>query len=170
MTTSTLSALMGRIQALRLTSSNSTSPLKRSSPKWAPSSMRSGMQVGPLNFTHGKDNAVGSTRSGTFDGTFFTERLVEYARSSSQLRLRFILDNGPILFSGVTFHSYSEEMEIMSICGGGATYISFTAVYCEDKVGNGYDFYDKIRRRAVGAVADQLKALAFAGSCPISKH
>jgi len=123
---------------------------------------------GPLNSTHGKDNTVGSTRSGTIAGTFYTNRLVAYEHSSNQLMFQYVLDNAPVTFGGTTFTSWAEEMQIMSICGGSATYITMTVVYCTNKPAKAYDGYDSIRRSSIGTVANQLNALMFLGTCLIS--
>lgn len=125
--------------------------------------------TGPLDSTKGKDNTVGSTRSGNFSGTLFTERLVGYSRSATDLSLSYVLDQGPVTFEGVKLFLYTEELGIESICGGRATFITFTAIFCEAKPGGGYDFYDRVRRDAVGAVATELGAKIFAGSCPVRK-
>ncbi|GLB39638.1 hypothetical protein LshimejAT787_0701480 [Lyophyllum shimeji] len=128
---------------------------------------RSEWYTGPLTSTHGTDNTVGATRSGNYSGTFFTERLVGYSRSPDELVMRFTLATpGGVVFSGARIKSYTEEMRVMSICGGSATYFSMTAVFCADKVGKVYDLYDGLRRAAVGAVAEQLGALVFDGTCP----
>ncbi|KAF8064960.1 hypothetical protein FPV67DRAFT_162601 [Lyophyllum atratum] len=126
--------------------------------------------TGPIASTHGKDNTPGSTRSGNFSGTPFTERLVAYSRTPTQLTQQFTLAMPePIVFDGVTFTGYTEELRFMSICGGTATYIGMTSVYCTDRVAKAYALYDKIRRGAIGKVGDELGAFVFAGTCPIGR-
>ncbi|KAF8064959.1 hypothetical protein FPV67DRAFT_1583743 [Lyophyllum atratum] len=126
--------------------------------------------TGPVSSTRGTDNIIGSTRSATLDGTAFTERLVRYSRSPTELVLGFALFTPkPIVFHGVTFSSYTEEFRFLSICGGEGTYISMTVVYCTDRVGQAYDLYDWFRRTRVGRVADELGADVFAGTCPIGR-
>lgn len=75
----------------------------------------------------------------------------------------------PIVSGGITFPSYTEELTEISICGGTATYISFTVVFCADIVTlrQAYDVYVSSRSLAIGAVAAQLGAFLFDGSCPL---
>ncbi|KAF5383660.1 hypothetical protein D9615_003788 [Tricholomella constricta] len=122
--------------------------------------------TGPLLESTGEDDTVGATRSGNFSGTLFRERLVGYSSSSDELMHRYTLDNGPILFGDVLFGSYTEEMVILSICEGTATWISFTDVYCADKAAAAYNMYDRARRVLMDKLADDLGAMLFAGSCP----
>ncbi|KAG6901821.1 hypothetical protein C0995_007528 [Termitomyces sp. Mi166 len=122
--------------------------------------------IGPLNATHGKDNTIGSTRTAAIGTSTFTEELVGYYRSPTLSVLRFLLANGTLPLDGFTLATYTEEMRVMSICGGTATYFSMTAAYCTDKVVNAYDFYNKFHSDTVGTVAQELNALVFTGTCP----
>ncbi|KAF8056276.1 hypothetical protein FPV67DRAFT_1531651 [Lyophyllum atratum] len=126
--------------------------------------------TGSVSSTQGPDNTPGSTRSATLDGTAFTERLVSYSRSPTELVLGFTLFTpAPITFHGVTFTSYTEEFRFKSICEGKATHVSMTVVYCTDRVGQAYDLYDWFRRTRIGGVADVLGADVFLGTCPIGR-
>ncbi|KAG6885212.1 hypothetical protein C0993_004772 [Termitomyces sp. T159_Od127] len=123
--------------------------------------------IGPVIATHGKDNSVGSTRTGAVGNSTFTEELVGHYRTPTQSVLRFSLHNGTLPLDGLTLATYTEEMRVMSICGGTATYVSMTATYCTDKVVKAYDFYNTFRSDAVSAVAKELHALEFVGTCPV---
>ncbi|RDB17132.1 hypothetical protein Hypma_001889 [Hypsizygus marmoreus] len=132
-------------------------------------------QTGPLTSTRGKDNTVGATRNGTFSGNAYSERLVEYSRSPSKLVMRFTQHSDPDVFNtapnnlGDAFllGPYTEELGVYSICGGTATYLSLTSVYCTDKIVLMYDVYQSQRRSAIGGVATTLRARVFDGTCPI---
>lgn len=117
--------------------------------------------------TRGKDNTVGSTRTAAVSNSTFTEELVGHYRTPTQSVLRFSLHHGTLPLNNFTLTTYTEEMRAMSICGGTATYVSMTATYCTDKVVNAYDFYNTFRSDAVGAVAKELNALEFVGTCPV---
>ncbi|KAG5350161.1 hypothetical protein J132_03415 [Termitomyces sp. J132] len=125
--------------------------------------------IGPVNVTHGKDNIIGSTRTAAVGTSTFTEKLVGYYRSPTMSVIRFSLDmpNDTLPLDGFKLVAYTEEMRVMSICGGTATYFSMTATYCTDKVVDAYDFYSKFRSDAVGPVAKELNALVFTGTCPV---
>ncbi|KAG6839783.1 hypothetical protein C0991_011698 [Blastosporella zonata] len=123
--------------------------------------------IGPLNSTHGEDNVVGSTRTAAIGNSSFTEQLVGHYSSPTHSVLRFSLHNGALLLDGFKLVAYMEEFRVMSICGGTATHFSMTATYCTDKIIEAYDFYDTFRRNAVGAIAKDLNALIFAGTCPV---
>jgi len=94
---------------------------------------------------------------------------VTHALPASSM-FRVVLDTSPTFYDGITFTSYTEEMRFTSICGGSATYIVMTVTYCTDKIAMAYDGYDRYQRATVGAVADKLKAFAFAGTCPIGMY
>ncbi|KAG6874773.1 hypothetical protein C0992_006606 [Termitomyces sp. T32_za158] len=123
--------------------------------------------IGSVIATRGKDNTVGSTRTGAVDNSTFTEELVGHYRTPTQSVLRFSLHNGTLPLDGFSLTMYTEEMRVMSICGGTASYVSMTATYCTDKVVNAYDFYNTFRSGAVSAVAKELNALEFVGTCPV---
>ncbi|GLB39560.1 hypothetical protein LshimejAT787_0700700 [Lyophyllum shimeji] len=130
-----------------------------------PSFFHTEWYTGPVNSTHGKDDTIGSTRSVIFGGAFYTERLVAFSRSPSEIMYRVVLDT-PTFFTNITFTSYTDELRIMSICGGSATYVSMTVTYCTDHLLRAYDGYDRYRRATVRALADELKAFVFTESCP----
>lgn len=81
--------------------------------------------------------------------------------------MSFSPTSAPVVFEGITFVSYTEELREASICGGSAVYISFTVVFCSDKPRKAYNLYVTYRGAAIGAVAAQLGALEFDGSCPL---
>ncbi|KAF8074671.1 hypothetical protein FPV67DRAFT_592426 [Lyophyllum atratum] len=122
--------------------------------------------IGPLLESTGEDDTVGATRSGEFNGTYFRERLVDFSKSPDRLMHRFTLDNGPIAFGTVMYASYTEEMVVLSICGGTATFISFNDVYCAEDGPAAYNIYHRARRLLMDKLADDLGALIFSGTCP----
>ncbi|KAG6816088.1 hypothetical protein H0H87_008750 [Tephrocybe sp. NHM501043] len=123
--------------------------------------------IGPLTSTTGEDNTIGSTRTAVIGNSSFTEQLVGHYRSPTQSVIRFSLHNGSLPLDGFDLVAYTEEINVKSICGGTATYLTMTATYCTDNVAEAYDFYDKFRRDSVGAVAKELNALVFSGTCPV---
>ncbi|KAG6840726.1 hypothetical protein C0991_004812 [Blastosporella zonata] len=123
-------------------------------------------QTGPLISTTGEDDTVGATRTGNFSGAVFRERLIDISQTPDRLMHRFTLDNGPITFVNVLYESYTEEMVVQSICGGTATWVSFTDKYCADNAARGYSLYRRARRVLVDVLVDSMGALYFEGSCP----
>ncbi|KAG6885211.1 hypothetical protein C0993_004771 [Termitomyces sp. T159_Od127] len=122
--------------------------------------------TGPINSTHGKDNAIGASRDVIFGGSLFIERLVGSYNSPTQSVLRYVLANGPVEWNHMVFGSYTEELRAMSICGGTATQYTMTATYCTNDLITVYNLYDVYRRQAVQAVANELGTLVFSGTCP----
>lgn len=125
---------------------------------------------GPINATHGKDNTIGATRDVSFGGVIFKDKLVEYSRTSTKLVFRYVLDNGPVTIppeqGNLTLSSYTEELEVLSICGASGTYFSIVAVYCTDKAATAFTLFDQFRKGVVGALAEKVGARVFGGICP----
>ncbi|KAG6870294.1 hypothetical protein C0995_014010, partial [Termitomyces sp. Mi166 len=116
----------------------------------------------------GKDNTIGATRATLFEGTsLFNNTLVGYHRSPTQSVQRFMLTNGPVSLSNMTFYSYTEELKATSICGGTATYWTMTVTYCTDNPVGVHSFYDEYKRGKVQSLADELGASMFNGTCLI---
>ncbi|KAG6916189.1 hypothetical protein DXG01_008071 [Tephrocybe rancida] len=132
-----------------------------------PSFFGSVWYTGPVISTTGKDDTVGATRTGTFGGTIFRERLIDFSQSPDRILQRFVLDNGPITVGNIVIASYTEEMVALSICGGTATWAGFTDQLCANNAAATYNLYRRARRTLVDQLADNMGALYFEGSCPV---
>ncbi|KAG6835174.1 hypothetical protein H0H93_004266 [Arthromyces matolae] len=121
---------------------------------------------GPLSWSKGEDNTVGTVRAELFETSLLIESLVGHYRSPTQSVIRFKLDNGPVTLKEFVIDSYTEEHRAMSICGGKAILFTMAVVYCVDNEPASYDLFDRYRIDAVQKVADELKALNFGGTCP----
>ena len=126
-------------------------------------------QIGPTIATDGPDNTIGSTRTGNFSGTFFTERLVEYSCSSTRLDVEFE-SVAPITFpwvpNPVAFSYYREEWNVESICARTATYFTLKAKFCAVDAVEAYKLFIDYRKETVAGLANTLKAEVFEGTCP----
>ncbi|KAG5649773.1 hypothetical protein H0H81_002099 [Sphagnurus paluster] len=122
-----------------------------------------------LTSTTGTDNAIGATRTGNYSGSIFAENLAVYSLSASgaDLTMGFVQETPgyDVIYEGMVWYSYLEQFSIQSICAGRAAHIVFTAVACVNDAERVYDLYDKVRRVALDAVAAEIGAKLFAGSC-----
>ncbi len=118
---------------------------------------------------------MGATRAGDTEGFAFEERLVRVFKDDAEAMIAYVGEI-PIQFpdpSGgkvVSYLSYTEELRLISICGGTATLVHMWVVYCGDDVVHAWDGWDRYRRGAVDAIIVGEGGQDFKGTCPQGEY
>ncbi|KAF9017794.1 hypothetical protein BDZ89DRAFT_1117513 [Hymenopellis radicata] len=92
----------------------------------------------------GEDNTVGATRRGVLEGYEFHEKLVRVFKDDAEAMIGYVTQM-PIQFPNPsggkvsTYHSYLEELRLISICEGAATLVHMFTTYCADDVVNSWN-------------------------------
>ncbi|KAF9017796.1 hypothetical protein BDZ89DRAFT_368387 [Hymenopellis radicata] len=120
---------------------------------------------------YGEDNTVGATRRGVLDGYGFDEKLVRVFKDDAEAMIGY-MNQTPLRFPNPsggrvsTYHSYLEELRLISICEGNATLVHMFTSYCADDVVNSCDAWGRFRRTLLNAVIVGEGAQEFKGTCP----
>ncbi len=82
---------------------------------------------------------------------------------TSQIPAKFPNPSGGKIAS---YHSYIEELRLISICQGTATLVHFWATFCADDTIGSLDTWARVRGDALNGVIVREGAQEFKGTCP----
>ncbi len=114
---------------------------------------------------------MGATHSGLLGGAVFEEQLVRVFKDDAEAMIAYVT-RIPVKFpnpSGgklVSYPSYIEELQLISICQGADTLVHFWVADFADDAVSSWDTWVRIRGSALDAVIVGEGAQQFKGTCP----